>query len=42
MFDQGAQISFLTERIKHTLNMKIISKEKTSTNAFSSKKLEYK
>ena len=40
MFDQGAQISFLTERIKYALNLKTISKEKTSINALSSKKLE--
>ena len=40
MFDQGAQMSFLTERIKHALNLKTISKEKTSINAFSSKKFE--
>ena len=40
LFDQGAQTSFLTERIKHALNLKTISKEKTLINAFSSKKLE--
>ena len=33
-------MSFLTERIKHALNLKTISKEKTSINAFSSKKFE--
>ena len=40
LFDQGAQMSFLTERIKHALNLKTISKEKTSINAFSSKRFE--
>ena len=40
LFDQGAQMNFLTERIKHALNLKTISKEKTSINAFSSKKFE--
>ena len=40
LFDQGAQMSFLTERIKQALNLKTISKEKTSINAFSSKKFE--
>ena len=33
-------MNFLTERIKHALNLKTISKEKTSINAFSSKKFE--
>ena len=33
-------MSFLTERIKHALNLKTISKEQTSINAFSSKKFE--
>ena len=33
LFDQGMQMSSLTERIKHALNLKIISKEKTSINA---------
>ena len=33
-------MSFLTERIKHALNLKTISKEKTSINAFSNKKFE--
>ena len=31
---------FLTERIKHALNLKTISKEKTSINVFSTKKFE--
>ena len=35
LFDEGAQMSFLTERIKHTLNLKTTSTEKTSINAFS-------
>ena len=33
-------MSFLTERIKHALNLKTIFKEKFSINAFSSKKSE--
>ena len=37
LFDQGAQMSFLTERIKYALNLKTISKEKTLINAYSSK-----
>ena len=40
LFDQGERMSFLTERIKHALNLKTISKEKTSINAFSSKMFE--
>ena len=32
LFDQGPQMSFLTERIKHALNLKTIFKEKTSIN----------
>ena len=33
-------MSFLTERIKHALNLKTISEEKTSINSFSSKNFE--
>ena len=40
LFDQGAEISFLTERIKMVLNLKTFSKEKTSINDFSSKNFE--
>ena len=40
LFDQGAHMSFLTGVIKHVLNLKTISKEKTSINAFSSKRFE--
>ena len=37
LLDEGLEISFLTERIKHVLNLKTIYKEKASINAFSSK-----
>ena len=33
-------MGFLTERIKHALNLKTISKEKTSINVFSTKKFD--
>ena len=40
LFHQGERMSFLTERTKHALNLKTISKEKISINAFSSKVFE--
>ena len=40
LFDQVVQTSFLRERIKHALNLKTISREKISINAFSSKKFD--